>query len=150
MHSLITSDGQVDFLQRIHALSPDSQPLWGKMTVAQMLAHCQEPLKIAFKEKPGGWSFFGFLFGTKAHKKYINSEAPFDKNLPTASSFRQTKPKEFEPEKAALIEYVARFRKFGEAAITTDKHPFFGEMTAKEWEYLTLKHLDHHFRQFGV
>ena len=25
---------------RIHVLTPDSQPLWGNVTVAQMLAHC--------------------------------------------------------------------------------------------------------------
>lgn len=150
MHSLFTTDGQVDFLQRIHALSPDSQPIWGKMTVGQMLAHCQEPLKIAFRERKGSWSLIGFLFGSRAKKKFVNSPEPFDRNLPTDSSFKQTTPKEFEPEKAKLIEYVARFRTLGEAAITTDKHPFFGDMSPREWEYLTLKHLDHHFRQFGV
>lgn len=148
MHSLFTHDGQIDFLQRIHSLSPDSQPKWGKMTVGQMFAHNQEPLKIAFREKPGGWTILGFLFGSRARRKFVNTAEQFGKNLPTA--FKQTGPKDFEVEKARLIEYVARFRTLGPAGLTTEKHPFFGDLTTDEWDYLTLKHLDHHFRQFGV
>ena len=148
MHSLYTSTGQVDFLQRIHRLSPESQPVWGKMTVSQMFAHCVVSLKIAFREKPGYWTFWGFLFGSRARRKYVNSTKLFPKNLPTV--FKQTGPKDFETEKAQLIEYVARFRTLGKESITTDKHPFFGDLSPEEWDYLTLKHLDHHFRQFGV
>ena len=29
-------------------------------------------------------------------------------------------------------------------------HPFFGTLTGKQWGETQYKHVDHHFRQFGV
>ena len=29
-------------------------------------------------------------------------------------------------------------------------HPIFGEMNRDEWGKIAYKHIDHHFRQFGV
>ncbi|MBK9491412.1 MAG: DUF1569 domain-containing protein [Haliscomenobacter sp.] len=48
-----------------------------------------------------------------------------------------------------MITYVQRWISEGSAAITTDEHPFFGKMSAEEWDIM-LKHLDHHLRQFGA
>ena len=36
-----------DIIARINKLTPQSQRQWGKMDVAQMLAHCQMPLGVA-------------------------------------------------------------------------------------------------------
>ncbi|MGH9801334.1 MAG: DUF1569 domain-containing protein, partial [Blastocatellia bacterium] len=30
------------------------------------------------------------------------------------------------------------------------EHPAFGKLSTKDWGALTYKHMDHHFRQFGV
>lgn len=38
----------------------------------------------------------------------------------------------------------------GRSSITCHEHPFFGKMTGEDWGHLMYKHLDHHFRQFGV
>ncbi|MBP9797478.1 MAG: DUF1569 domain-containing protein, partial [Chitinophagales bacterium] len=38
----------------------------------------------------------------------------------------------------------------GPTGVTKDKHPFFGKLSPEEWDTLTVKHLDHHLRQFGV
>lgn len=35
-----------EILDRINKLTPQSQRQWGKMDVAQMLAHCQMPLGV--------------------------------------------------------------------------------------------------------
>ncbi|WP_262710317.1 hypothetical protein [Mucilaginibacter psychrotolerans] len=38
----------------------------------------------------------------------------------------------------------------GPEAITKKLNPFFGLLTPHEWDRLQYKHLDHHFKQFGV
>ena len=45
--SLFRAEDVQVFLWRIKSLTPENMPLWGKMNVGQMLAHCQEPLKVA-------------------------------------------------------------------------------------------------------
>ena len=41
-----------EILERLHKLSPNSQRQWGKMQVAQMLAHCKQAFKVPLTEKP--------------------------------------------------------------------------------------------------
>ena len=41
---IFTKDETDKIIQRINNLSPASQPNWGKMSVAQMLAHCNVTL----------------------------------------------------------------------------------------------------------
>ena len=36
------------------------------------------------------------------------------------------------------------------AGLTKAAHPFFGPMTAGEWDLLMARHLDHHLLQFGA
>lgn len=40
-----------DFIERLDRLSGNSVPCWGKMTAAQMLAHCCEVTREALGEK---------------------------------------------------------------------------------------------------
>jgi hypothetical protein len=35
---------KMDIVDRINTLTRETKALWGKMNVAQMLAHCQKPL----------------------------------------------------------------------------------------------------------
>ena len=51
MKSLFEQDGYNNILGRLDQLQPDSQRKWGKMTPAQMVWHCQYPLKIAIKNE---------------------------------------------------------------------------------------------------
>ena len=133
---------------RIEALQPDALRQWGKMEVAQMLAHCIQPLRIAFREVRSKRVWVGFFFGAIAKRRYVSGPDEFDKNLPTDPTFVQTGERDFETEKAQLLSYIQRFLTEGPEAITTDMHPFFGKLTPDDWDKLTIKHLDHHLRQF--
>lgn len=135
---------------RIQSLEPNTPNQWGKMNVAQMLAHCVQPMKIAFREVKSKRGLIGFLFGGMAKRKYITGVNDFDKNLPTHPTFVQTGTPDFSAQKELLISYVQRWITEGSAAITTDEHPFFGKMSAEDWDKLMIKHLDHHLRQFGA
>jgi hypothetical protein len=50
MESVYNTADNSELLARIGKLSPESKAQWGKLNVAQMLAHCQVPLHVAFEE----------------------------------------------------------------------------------------------------
>jgi hypothetical protein len=135
-----------DFIGRINKLTPDSKPLWGKMTVGQMLAHCQMPIGVAQGSHKLKRTFIGRIFGPMA-KSMLYNDKPFKHHLPTDKSFIMTDPKDFEKEKQKLL---AMTNNFTETNMVDEPHPFFGRMTKEQWSIGSWKHLDHHLQQFGV
>jgi hypothetical protein len=75
---------------------------------------------------------------------------PFKKNLPTAKSFIVKDERNFEEEKNKLVNLLQRLSHTNPEDVAKRPHPFFGKLTADEWNTLQFKHLDHHLRQFGV
>jgi hypothetical protein len=149
MKSLFNAADNQEVLNRINRLSPGTKQLWGKMTVAQMLAHAQTTLQVALGERKLKGGLLGFLFGRIAKKK-LSGDKPFKQNLPTAPSFVVKDERNFEEEKEKLIDLVKRFGSHDPEEIAKRAHPFFGKMSVNEWDNLQWKHLDHHLRQFGV
>lgn len=135
-----------EVIDRINKLTAQSQRQWGKMDVAQMLAHCQMPLGVAVGKHKLKGNFFIKLIGP-LFKKKLFGEAPYKQNLPTDKSFKMTDPKDFEKEKQNLIGMI---NDFSETSMSDEPHPFFGKLTKDEWSKGTWKHLDHHLQQFGV
>ncbi len=136
-------------IQRIQKLSPASQAQWGKMDIAQMLAHCQQPLLVAYGDLKIKGGIMSILFGGMV-KRMLLKEGPYKHSMPTAKEFIITDKKEFEKEKKALIELIQRFSKQGPSGLRKDPHPFFGKLSSSEWDCMQWKHLDHHLRQFAV
>ncbi len=142
------SDADV-FISRINKLTPISQHIWGTMSVGQMLAHIQQPIRVALGEYKPKRSLIAVLFGRIAKKQLVN-EKPFKQGLPTDASFVISNQRNFADERAKSIELIQKLVGNGPEGITKEKHPFFGKLTPEEWDTLTVKHLDHHLRQFGV
>ncbi|MEZ4853349.1 DUF1569 domain-containing protein [Flavobacterium sp.] len=142
------SDNQA-ILNRINQLTPNSEGLWGKMTVDQMLKHCIAPLDITLgNTQPSKPNFIMGLLGKMLKNKIING-TEYKKNSPTAPDFVFTETYNFEQTKQELLEKVAEFQK-GTQVVKLDKHPFFGKMSTEDWDKLQWKHLNHHLQQFGV
>lgn len=132
---------------RINKLTSQSLPKWGKMNVAQMLAHLQEPMAIALdgKSVKVNW-LMKMIF--PLFKSKLWDDQPYKQNLPTSPSFiTYGSEKDFEKEKQGLLIMVSRF---SEANILSDRHPVFGKLTKENWSKATWKHIDHHLQQFGV
>ena len=83
-------------------------------------------------------------------KSLIHTNKPFSKNAPTSPELKVVEEKDFTKEKANFIAGVNKLHKAGEKGIGSDRHPFFGKMTAEEWGILNYKHADHHLQQFGA
>jgi len=147
MKSLFTPEAHSEIISRLEKLNGNSTPNWGKMDVAQMTWHCQGPLDIMLEHNDYGMkpSWFAKVF----FKKSLYSDKSWRKNLPTAKFLKARETKDFSTEKSKLEALI------NEAYAQREKtewnpHPGFGYFTADQWGQLQYKHLDHHFRQFGV
>jgi hypothetical protein len=137
-------------IARINALHPDSQPLWVKMGVSQMLAHCNVAYEMVYTNKhPKAKGVPKFLIKLFA-KKAVVGPKPYKKNSPTAAVFIISDKREFEAEKSNLIGYIQKTQALGAAHFHQKESPSFGPLTHDEWNTLFSKHLDHHLQQFGV
>jgi hypothetical protein len=135
-----------EVIGRINQLRPATQRKWGKMDVAQMLAHLQAPLGVPMgKHQLKGNMLFRLM--APLVKKQLYSDKPFRRNLPTDKTFKIAGQREFETEKQQLINLINCFT---EENITNDVHPLFGKMTLQQWSNSNWKHVDHHLQQFGV
>jgi len=139
----------VELVRRLEQLTPETKPLWGRMSVSQMLKHCQKPIEVAEGKMNVSGGIMGFLFGKMAKKSFLKNPE-FKKNLPTVPGFQILDEPDYTTEWDTLVGLVTKFREKGPAVIANKKHPFFGVMTDEEWGILNYKHLDHHLKQFGV
>lgn len=149
MKNLFTKDDSIEILGRIDKLGHDSQPEWGKMNVAQMLAHCASFQDIANGNSLPKRHLLGRLIGWYVKPLFYNDK-PLDRNLPTDRSILIVDEKDFEAERHALKQRIVEFQSNGPEKCTKHPHPFFGNFTPEQWGIGSYKHLDHHLRQFGV
>ncbi len=149
MQSLFDNDTCHGIVERMNKLSPTSQAQWGKMNVAQMLAHCKEAFKVPLSDKPMPRMLLGRLLGW-VFKSKLYSDQAWKKNLPTAPNFIIKDERDFNKEKQELMELVDTFYKKGASEVGKYPHPMFGSFTPAQWGQSMYKHLDHHLQQFGV
>ena len=149
MNSLFTQSDVSQILERIEKLTSDSQRQWGKMNVAQMLAHCNKSLETAMGQNFIKRLFIGRII-SPFMKPRVLGEKPFGKNSPTDKTYIFKDDLKFEEEKLTTIASIKKFFDGGPPQCTTHPHPFFGKFTPEEWAIFQWKHLDHHLRQFGV
>lgn len=149
MQNLFDTQTYTDTVARVHKLTSESKAEWGKMNVAQMLAHCKQAFKVPLSEKKLPRLFIGRLLGPLIKAKLYN-DSPWKQNLPTSPDFKITNERDFHDEKQQLLALVNKFYAAGPMGITEHPHPMFGKFTPEQWGKSMFKHLDHHLRQFGV
>ena len=136
-----------EITDRINILTATTQHQWGKMDVAQMLAHVQVPIGVALgtNSVKGNWLMKLLL---PLFKKNLYDEKPWKQGLPTDQSFIMTgQSRDFDKEKNQLLDKINRFT---ESNMINEKHPVFGKLTKEQWSKATWKHIDHHLKQFGA
>ncbi|GAA3587596.1 DUF1569 domain-containing protein [Flavivirga amylovorans] len=137
-------------IDRINNLETTTQPKWGKMSVDQMLAHCNVTYELVFENihpKPGGFKKALLKLFVKS---IVVNEKPYKKNGRTAPEFLITDSKNFETEKERLINYLNKTQNLGETYFDNRESHSFGKLSKQEWNNMFYKHIDHHLNQFGV
>lgn len=145
-----TKDAQ-NYIDRISKLTPETQGLWGKMTVDQMLAHCNVSYEMVYEpekhKKPG--AIAKFILKSFVKSKVVGEKA-YTPNGPTAPQFIITERKNFEEEKKRLIGFIQKTQQLGASAFDGKESFSFGKLKSQEWNHMFAKHLNHHLAQFGV
>ena len=149
MKNLFQHEAVEEIASRIDTLQPASQRQWGKMDVAQMMAHCSAALDMAAGRINPPRTLIGRLIGRMVKPVYTN-EKPFSPNSPTDKALVVTGQRDFAHEQEQLKGKIRQFQTGGETQCTRHPHPFFGAPTPQQWSRGMYKHPDHHLRQFGA
>ncbi len=139
-----------EVINRIEKLTPTSQPNWGKMSVAEMLAHCCVTYEMVYTNKHTKPNGVVRMLLKAFVKKAVVNETPFAKNGRTAPQFIITDEREFTTEKKRLIAFIVKTQELGGTYFDGKESHSFGKLTEQEWNNSFYKHLDHHLTQFGV
>ncbi len=107
--SLFDSAHRQQLIDRITQLQSGTQAQWGKMSVDQMLAHCQLPLQVALgQHQPKSSPLLRLI--APLFKSVLYNDKPFKKNLGTDPSFKIVESRNFDNEKKELINVINQFR----------------------------------------
>jgi hypothetical protein len=139
-----------EVIARINQLTPTTKPIWGKMNVEQMLAHCCVSYEYVYDDKYRKPSGLTRLLLKLFVKNAVVSEKPYKKNTPTGPDFLIKDSRNFENEKKRLIDYITRTQQLGASHFDGKESHSFGPLTVEEWNNMFYKHVDHHLSQFGV
>lgn len=151
MQDIFNAKEAQNYIDRINKLTPESQRKWGKMTVDQMLAHCNVTYEMVYEPQkhraPGGIA--KFILKSFVKPKVVG-EKSYPQNSPTAPQFLIKENKDFDSEKKRLIGFIQKTQQLGREAFDGKESFSFGKLKAQEWNNMFAKHLNHHLSQFGV
>lgn len=151
MENVFDSKDAQNYINRINSLIEDTHGLWGRMTVDQMLAHCNVTYEMVYEpekhKKPG--SIAKFILKRFVKPKVV-SEKAYPKDSPTAPQFVISNRRNFHDEKKRLIGFIQKTQQLGSEAFEGKESFSFGKLKANEWNNMFAKHLNHHLSQFGV
>ena len=150
MKNVFKKDAVDELIGRIDKLTSQSQPHWGKMSVSQMLAHCNVTYEMVYDNKHPKPNPLMKLMLKFFVKNSIVNDVPYKRNLKTAPQFIISDERNFEHEKQRLKDYIKRTYELGENYFDNKESDSFGILTVNEWNNMFYKHLDHHLNQFGV
>jgi len=116
MKNLFQPDAVDELISRIDKLQPATQRQWGKMDVAQMMAHCSAALDLASGRLVRPRILIGRLIGPLARPIYSNDK-PFSRNGPTDKKLVISDPRDFNREQEQLKVRIRQFHQGGEAQL---------------------------------
>ena len=148
--NIFTKEVANNIVQRINSLNSTSVPLWGKMNVAQMLAHCNITYEMVFDDKHQKPNALLRFFLKMFVKKMVVNDADYKKNNQTAPAFIIRDSRDFEQERHRLIDFIQKTQELGVSYFHNKDSHSFGKLTSDEWNNMFYKHLNPHLSQFGV
>lgn len=139
-----------EIIARINHLQSTTKPNWGKMSVAQMLAHCNVTYEMIYDNiHPKPNPILRFILKWMVKGKVVG-EVGYPQNGPTGPQFIIKDDKNFDSEKNRLIEYIKKSQELGSSYFEQRESNSFGVLNSTEWNNMMYKHLNHHLTQFGV
>ena len=148
MKTLWDSSARQELARRLDRLKPDTAAQWGRMSAPQMVVHVVDALKMSTGELPiDVMRKRPIRFAPL--KQLIIYGPPFPRSVPTAPELLVRQCEDFGAECATLKQMMDTFASIP-ATTELPRHPAVGKSSRRAWGALTYKHIDHHFKQFGI
>ena len=150
MDNLFEKDGFNTVISRLNQIELETKPQWGSMNSAQMLAHLNVMFEKTYESgfnKPKGLMK---LVMKLLIKPGVVGKKAYKRNSRTAPEFLIADSREFEIEKNRLIAFLEQTNQLGTSHFEGREYVSFGPLSQEEWNTMFVKHIDHHFKQFGV
>jgi|HubBroStandDraft_3_1064219.scaffolds.fasta_scaffold26993_4 hypothetical protein len=148
MPTLFAADARAELKRRLASLTPEARAQWGRMNAPQMVCHVADQLRVALGEvttRPR----LNFLRFQPFRQLFVHW-LPWPKGkVPTVPEMQSSPPGDWDADRAAVADLIDRFATRVPGGAWAP-HPGFGKVSGREWGAICAKHLDHHFRQFGV
>ncbi|MEO5998152.1 MAG: DUF1569 domain-containing protein [Chitinophagaceae bacterium] len=136
-------------VHRINSLTVDNNRRWGKMNVNQVLEHCSIQLKLALNLLPSKRREGSFIFRTQLGRWLTLYVFPWPHGSETPSQMNMQKNdvavQDFFMGKKQLLFLLGEIKQKQMLA----PHPFYDELSQKDWGRLIWKHINHHLKQFS-
>jgi hypothetical protein len=146
MKTILDKGTRDQLISRVRTLNENSQPVWGKMNVYQMLKHCTLCEEMYLGKTIHERAFIGRIFGRIALKNLLRDDTPLKPNAPTSPAFKISEISgDVNAEKAKWISLLEEYGNYSNEMLV---HWFFGKMTKEQVGNFVYKHTDHHLRQF--
>ncbi|MFT3743649.1 MAG: DUF1569 domain-containing protein [Pyrinomonadaceae bacterium] len=150
MKTIRNETDRSSLIERLSKLKGDEKPVWGRMSIEQMMSHLVQACDLPFESSVPDRSTVMSRTFVKPLVLYV---LPIPKEVKVSAEMDQQAdgrpPLGFETDRDLVIAGIDRL-----ANLSVDHkclaHPFFGKMSAKEWAVIGYKHTDHHLNQFGV
>lgn len=137
--------------ERLAALRPDTQRLWGTLTPHELLCHLADATEMVTCVRPRKHPV---PRRTRRLLKWIGlwSALRWPRGRPTNPMHdpraEGTRPSHFQKDLARLLAAM-------DALAAADgslepAHGLFGDMSARDWQRWSYRHTDYHLRQFGL
>ena len=147
MKTLWDESARRELKDRLGNLQATAQARWGKFTAPQMLVHVVDALRMANGEITLAPRNLPIRF--TPIKQILIFWLPFPKGAPTAPELLNQDIGDWA---LGLANLRAQLDTFGarDPNGPCPEHPAFGKLSPKAWGVLGYRHIDHHFKQFGV
>ncbi len=142
-----------DFLSYLKSVDSVTPPVWGKMSLQQMVEHYTDYVKIASGKIPNTKLLTPEDQVQKA-QAFLMSDKPFKENTPNPllpevpPPVRNISMEEALKELETEIDFF--FSVFKENNQQRTLNPFFGDLNFEQNVQLLHKHALHHLKQFGI
>lgn len=141
----------ITLLQR---LDPATPPLWGKMSVQQMIEHYGGD---AIRNANGRLKIETIITPPEQvdrMREFMMSEKPFKENTKNPLMGEDPAPLRYKTVQGAIgalqQELIYFFEAYEKNPAMIIRNPFFGDLNFEQNVQLLYKHALHHLRQFGV
>lgn len=153
LRTLGQQSAKTEILRRLQLLTPDSGRRWGKMSAHEMVCHLSDSFKAATGEK-----YVSSVPSKRPTRMLVRWIAlyvplPWPHGVPTRPEMdpqrEGTPPLEFQRDVQGLASMIEKFTD-PQRDFESSRHPFFGQMSVRDWLRWGYLHSDHHLRQFGL